>query len=104
MRGRATGGVGAEEEADQDGGAEGEHDRVGRDHRLDPRDREVAADDPGHHPRQPAEQRDEHGLDQELDEDVRAPGADRLADADLPGALGDRDEHDVHHADPADQQ
>ena len=31
-------------------------------------------------------------------------GADRLADADLAGALGDRHQHDVHDADAADQQ
>ena len=31
-------------------------------------------------------------------------GADRLADADLAGPLGDGDEHDVHDADAADEQ
>ena len=31
-------------------------------------------------------------------------GADRLAHADLARALGDRDQHDVHDADAADQQ
>ena len=31
-------------------------------------------------------------------------GADRLADADLAGALGDGHEHDVHHTDAADEQ
>src|SRR5437870_1870270 len=37
-------------------------------------------------------------------EDVPLPGADRLADADLAGALGDRDQHDVHDPDAADEQ
>ena len=43
-------------------------------------------------------------LDQELGEDVAAPGADRLADADLAGPLADRDQHDVHDPDAADDQ
>jgi hypothetical protein len=41
-----------------------------------------------------------HRLEQELGEDRLARGPQRLAQADLPGALGDRDQHDVHHADP----
>ena len=40
-------------------------------------------------------------FDQELGEDVVALGADGFADADLAGAFGDGDEHDVHHADAA---
>ena len=32
------------------------------------------------------------------------PGPQGLADTDLPGALGDRDQHDVHNADAAHQQ
>ena len=32
------------------------------------------------------------------------PGADRLADADLPGPLGDGHQHDVHDPDAADEQ
>ena len=43
-------------------------------------------------------------LDQELPADHRRPGAERLAQADLPGPLGDRHQHDVHDADAADQQ
>ena len=34
----------------------------------------------------------------------RAAGADGQADADLARPLGDRDEHDVHDADAADEQ
>ena len=34
----------------------------------------------------------------------RRPGSERLANADLPCALRDRYEHDVHHADAADHQ
>ena len=51
-----------------------------------------------------AEQREGQGLDEELGEDVAAAGADRLADADLAGPLADRDEHDVHDPDAADDQ
>ena len=47
---------------------------------------------------------EQHGLDEELREDVAVAGADRLADADLTGALGDGHEHDVHDADAADEQ
>ena len=51
-----------------------------------------------------AADREQHGLDEELAEDVGAPRAERLADADLARPLGDGDEHDVHDADPADEQ
>ena len=53
---------------------------------------------------QAAERRQRHRLDQELDQDVLAPRADRLAQADLARALGHRHQHDVHDADAADQQ
>src|SRR5947209_19241410 len=39
-----------------------------------------------------------------LHEDVSAAGADGFADANFLGALGDADEHDVHHANAADEQ
>jgi len=42
-------------------------------------------------------------LDEELEKDVNAPGTDRHPNADLPRALGDRDEQDVHDADAADE-
>src|SRR5215218_9303493 len=47
---------------------------------------------------------EEDRFDQELPEDLAAAGAERLADADLAGAFGDRDHHDRHHADAADHQ
>ena len=53
---------------------------------------------------QPAEERQGQGLDQELGEDVAAARADRLADADLAGPLADRDQHDVHDPDAADDE
>ena len=44
---------------------------------------------------------DEDGFDEELGQDVDAPCADRHAQADFAGALGDGDVHDVHDADAA---
>ena len=51
-----------------------------------------------------AEQRQGQGLDEELGEDVPAARADGLADADLAGPLADRDQHDVHDPDAADDE
>ena len=51
-----------------------------------------------------ADQGEGDRLDQELHQDVLPAGAHRLAHADLAGALGHRDQHDVHDADAADQQ
>ena len=39
-----------------------------------------------------------------MDEDVFETGADGLTDADFVGALGDRNQHDVHNADAADDE
>src|SRR5882762_7786603 len=60
----------------------------------------TAHDNSGHAPGDA----DEHGLAQKLQQDVPPRGADRAADADLPDALQDRREHDVHDADAADHQ
>ena len=53
---------------------------------------------------QAADAADHAGFDQELGDDALALGTDGLADTDLPGALGDGDQHDVHNADAADGQ
>ena len=55
-------------------------------------------------PMRPPMQREGQRLDEELGEDVAATRADRLADADLAGPLADRDQHDVHDPDAADDQ
>ena len=55
-------------------------------------------------PEQPPDQRQRGGLHQELPQDLAPGGAERLAEADLPGAVGHRDHHDGHHADAAHQQ
>src|ERR1051325_10397145 len=51
-----------------------------------------------------AKKRDDRGLDEELHQDVARRCADSFADADLAGALGDGDQHDVHDADAADDE
>ena len=43
-------------------------------------------------------------FDEELAADVACGGAESFADADLAGALGDGDEHDVHDADAAERE
>ena len=55
-------------------------------------------------PTPPPDQAQQHGLDQELLEDVMAAGADGHPQADFPRPLGHRDEHDVHDAHPAHDQ
>ena len=59
---------------------------------------------PARMPGDPADQRQQDGLEQELGEDRALGRTDRFADADLAGALGDGDEHDVHDADAADEE
>ena len=44
------------------------------------------------------------GLDQELHQHLVRNRADGKADADLPRSFGYRNQHDIHDADPADQQ
>src|ERR1700689_915882 len=51
-----------------------------------------------------AEQSHGCGFNEELEHDILAFGAERLADADFTGALGDRDQHDVHDDHAADYQ
>src|ERR1035437_10208702 len=102
--GRSIGGIDAEEEADGDAEAEREEHRVELHDRLHADDLEAAAEEPGRDAENPADDRQQNGLGEELGEDVAASRTDRLADADLAGSLGDADKHDVHHADAADEQ
>src|SRR5215469_10617154 len=53
---------------------------------------------------QAAGARQGHSFEQELPGDVATFRAHGLAHTDFPGALGDTDEHDVHHTDAADEQ
>ena len=57
-----------------------------------------------HDAQQAARSGERHGLDQKLPDDVAAARAERFADADFARALGDADQHDIHHADAAHQQ
>ena len=65
-----------------------------------------------HHRQQPrgndaqgsADEGEHQRLDKELHQDVTAARADGLQQADLFGALGHADQHDVHHADSADAE
>ena len=61
-------------------------------------------DEPDDDADQAAEEREGQGLDEELGEDVAAARADGLADADLARPLADRDQHDVHDPDAADDE
>ena len=51
-----------------------------------------------------AERRQSDGFGEELKENLLPPRAERLAQADLAGALRDRDRHDRHDPDPAHHQ
>ena len=56
------------------------------------------------HADQAAQETKRDGFDEELQADVARLGAHGDANADLAGAFGDADEHDVHDADAADHQ
>jgi hypothetical protein len=63
---------------------------------------EVGGDEGDDHAGGSGEEGEDEAFDEELGEDVAAPGAEGLHEADLSGALGDGDQHDVHDADTAD--
>src|SRR5579875_978013 len=102
----APGRVVAEEDTDERREKDGQHDRRGiDDHRpTADRGRGDGQHRAGQDPDQAAGSRQDDGLDEKLPQDHGAACADRHADPDLPGALGDRDEHDVHDPDPADDE
>ena len=84
--------------APDDGGA-GHDDRA-----VEQAGQDLGRDDAERGAEHAAGQAEHGGLDQELPADGPRRGAERLAQPDLAGPLGDRDEHDVHDADAADQQ
>ena len=51
-----------------------------------------------------AQQGEQNGFQQKLDQDGARLCADSLAQTDFAGAFGDGYQHDIHHADAADQQ
>src|SRR5205814_1840853 len=101
--------VETEDHSDRDGHTDGDRDRARRD---EDRDLCRGRDLMDHYGDAPAEQDPEDAadageadrLDEELGEDVAPARADGLADADLPGPLVHRDEHDVHDPDASDEQ
>src|SRR5919206_983194 len=99
-------GVDARDDADaardgdrEDDVAEGDRHRPPRKDCNHPRQR-----DREHEAEYPAARRQERRLDEELQEHLLARRAERLAQPYLEGALGDGDEHDVHHDDAADEE
>src|SRR5437870_9935854 len=98
-----------EDDADRDGHADRDDHRAARDEKRQACRLRDAMDDFGDRPAKEdaehaSEARECDGLDEELSEDVTAPGANGLADPDLARPLVHRDEHDVHDPDPSDQQ
>ena len=63
-----------------------------------------AAPKPSAVPTKPPNERQRRRLGQHLPDDVAAPRAERLAEADLARALADDHQHDVHDDDAADHQ
>ena len=101
-----TGWVETEKDADGAADGEGEDDGVGGDYGLKVRD--FADGVGGAHAAEDAEdaaeQAEGDGLDEELQEDGTALGADGHADTDFPCSFGDADQHDVHDADATDEE
>ena len=54
--------------------------------------------------RQAADEANHYGLGKKLKQHVEAACANRHANADFAGSFGDRDQHDVHHANAADNE
>ena len=105
-RAARDGGVHTEEHADADGHDDGQdRDRQRQeDAGVGQRGEDEGADDAEGDAEEPAGEAEQRGLDEELAADEPGLRAERLAEADLPDALGDRDQHDVHDADAAHEQ
>src|SRR5690606_22104335 len=104
--GGSSSGPEAEEDADERREAERQESGLGGDRGIPLSqllERERASDATGEAENAAGHAEDER-LDQELEQDVAAPRAQRLADPDLTRPLRDRHQHDVHDADPAHDQ
>ncbi len=64
----------------------------------------LADADGEHHAENAAEESERHRFKQKLAHNIFAPRAQSFAHADLFGSFGDAHQHDVHHANAADQQ
>src|SRR5665213_1180334 len=103
-------GIGSEDaadhrrETDRDRDDQQVWDRCGPDELLDRRVRQHRHREAEQRADPAAEEREQDRFEQELQQHVAAAGPDRLAQADLARALGDRDQHDVHDPDPRDHE
>src|SRR5580704_16443070 len=105
--GSFDGRVHAKEEADTHGNGDGEQDRPQRNGRRQAGNSEIdqQADHAAEQHTDHAPSSGEHdGFGKELPDDVAATRTDGFADTNLAGALSDGHEHDVHHADAADEK
>lgn len=104
---RIAGGKEAENNTDQGGAGEGHNNGARREDHLEVGAQQIekSADPEGEHdPHEAADKADHDSLDQELGEDVAAARADGHTNADLLGAFGHGYQHDIHHANAADDQ
>src|SRR4051794_21119483 len=94
---RPTSRSNTEEDADAGGDGERQHGRPPRDDRGQWRDRrhQQRAADAESDADQAADDAEQYRLDEELQQDVALPGAQRLAQPDLAGPLPDAHQHDV---------
>src|SRR5262245_10790611 len=103
---RAPGGPEPEDHADEGTHRKGHSDRLGNDHGIPaaPVSERPGAAGADRDAEGAAGEAEDERLDEELQQHVGAARAEGLAHADLAGALGDRDQHDVHDADAADRE
>src|SRR6185436_19406742 len=64
----------------------------------------LAGPDGQQHAKRTAEKRQHHRFEEKLPHDIAATRANRFANANLFRSLSHTNEHDIHHADTADQQ
>src|SRR5258706_2480578 len=103
---RLAGGIIAEEQAYSDREQHGDEDGLGRELHgpAEAAPDHEGAYDPQEHARGTPDEAQHHGFAQELQPDRSFRRADGDTHADLPRPLRDRDQHDVHDADAADQE
>jgi len=103
-------GVNSEEEADGDGDGHRDYHDIGRDsgRYLLTADTDIGdkerAEPPGEQADKASDKAKDSGLGEELEEDIASFGSDSLTDTDFSDSFGDRDEHDIHNTDTADNQ
>ncbi len=100
------GGIDAKDEADDDGSGESDHEdidvdvRVKRSNNRKKEGEDIAKGEAT----DAAEGREDEAFKEEFLEDVTGGCTDGFSDADFAGAFGDRDEHNIHDADAADDE